>query len=59
MPLWPLVYALGSVSAGVGALVISLFGIGWLEVGRRLTREASDARAQDVSPQIPGRKQTW
>lgn len=40
LPLWPLVYIVNWVTEGAAALVIALFGVGWLVVGSRLWREA-------------------
>lgn len=45
LPLWPLVYLLKWVTEGAAALIIALFGIGWLVVGSRLWREAARANA--------------
>ena len=36
MPLWPLVYAVNVVPAGVGAALIALFGLGWAALGAKL-----------------------
>lgn len=38
LPLWPLVYALRWLSEAAGALVIALFGLGWVWLGWRLRR---------------------
>jgi hypothetical protein len=40
LPLWPLVYALGWFPEEAGAMVIALFGIGWMWVGWRVWNEA-------------------
>jgi len=40
LPLWPLVYALGWLSNEAGAVVIALFGIGWMWAGWRLLAES-------------------
>lgn len=53
LPLWPLVYMLNWVTEGAAALVIALFGIGWLVVGLRLWREADRANASDVPAADP------
>ena len=35
-PLWPLVYAVELVPAGLGATIIAAFGLGWAAIGYRL-----------------------
>jgi hypothetical protein len=40
LPLWPLVFALGWLTEAAGALLIAVFGIGWMWVGWRLRDEA-------------------
>jgi hypothetical protein len=50
LPLWPLVYALGWLTVEAGALVIAVFGIGWMWVGRRLWNAAD--RLQPTTDQV-------
>lgn len=40
-PLWPLVYAVQWLSEGAGAVVVALFGLGWLVTGYCLWSAAS------------------
>ncbi len=54
LPLWPLVYAVGLLSAGAGAAFIALFGLGWAMAGYRLwmaarERTPGEGRAGRVS----------
>jgi hypothetical protein len=53
LPLWPLVYMLNWVSEGAAAVVIALFGLGWLVVGLRLWREAGRPNDEDVPADDP------
>jgi hypothetical protein len=41
LPLWPLVFAVEVMPAGVGAAVLALFGLGWMLLGYRLWAEPS------------------
>lgn len=45
LPLWPLVYAVGSVSAGAAAGLVALHGAGWVAVGLCLGVPASSSRS--------------
>ncbi len=43
LPLWPVVHALRWLPPGGGAVVIALFGLGWLWAGWRVRAEAAPA----------------
>ncbi len=47
LPLWPLVYALQWLPEAAGALVIAVFGVGWMWAGWRLWEEAGGAAVSD------------
>lgn len=36
LPLWPLVYAVSVIPEWLGAMIIALFGLGWIAIGYRL-----------------------